>query len=591
MLRRYLAYARPYRWMILLVIVAGVAKFTLPLIPARLFGVITDQIILDKSHWPVDQRLAMLWQIAAVMVAITIWETVAIYIRGVYTETASAAMAFDLRQDLWKHLQCLDLSFHRNRPAGSLMSRLMSDISVSQQMVRGGIMNVVIDAVSGSIALAVLLSINWKLTLVVLSILPVYGLLYRKVNPRIRKISQDVQDQTSVMSGHAIERLTGIAVVQSFAQEPAEAQQFAEQGDELRDLNVQRGRLSQTLSSISELLVALGVAMVWVAGAYLAVQDKMSAGNIIFFVGVMGHLYMPIRRFSEINIIFQTSMAAIDRIFGLFDVVPQVRDKPTAGDRVPGLGGVTFDNVEFAYPNRPQVLKGLNFSIIPGERVAIVGESGAGKTTLVTLIPRLYDVTGGAIRIDGLDLRDYRLRNLRRSIGIVLQDTILFSGSVRENLRYGRKTATDEEIIEASKAANAHEFIESLPKGYDTMIGERGMTLSGGQRQRVSLARTILHNPRILILDEATSSLDSESENLITEALQRVMEGRTCLIIAHRLSTIMGADRILVLKEGLVVEEGTHTDLLARKGDYRYLFEQQFGPLQDLLDQSRDDSD
>jgi ABC-type multidrug transport system fused ATPase/permease subunit len=236
----------------------------------------------------------------------------------------------------------------------------------------------------------------------------------------------------------------------------------------------------------------------------------------------------------------------------------------------------------------PHVLHDVSFRVSPGERVAIVGESGAGKSTLVTLIPRLYDVTEGGICIDGVDVRDYPLRKLRRSIGIVLQDTILFSGTVRENLRYGRKKATDQEILDAAKAANAHEFIEELPQKYDTIIGERGMGLSGGQRQRISLARTILHNPRILILDEATSSLDSESENLITEAMHRVMAGRTCVIIAHRLSTIVGADRILVFREGRLVEEGPHTELLAAGGYYTYLFDQQFGPLQELLGPDHD---
>ena len=580
---QYLAYARPYRWRIALVVVAGIAKFTLPIIPAKVLGTITDSIILNRSGWATDQRLALLWELGLVLLGIGALEAVAIYFRGVQTEKVSAAMAFDIRQDLWRHLQRLDMAFHRNRPAGSLLSRLMSDISVSQQMIRGGIMNVLIDTVSGCLALVVLLSINWKLALVVLSVLPFYGVLYRRLNPRIRKISQDVQDQTSMMSGHAVERLSGIVVVQSFNQEEAEEESFAEQGDELRELNVTRGRLAQTLNSLSEVVMATGVAAVWVIGGYFAVRGTMTPGQIVFFTGVMAHLYMPMRRFSEINIIYQTSMAAIDRIFGLFQIMPGITDRPGVPDRVPGLGGIQFEKVQFTYPHRPPVLKAVSFHVAPGERLAIVGESGAGKTTLVTLIPRLYDVTGGAIRIDGVDIRDYPLRRLRRSIGIVLQDTILFSGTVRENLRYGRKEASEAEIVAAARAANAHEFIMALPKGYDTTIGERGVTLSGGQRQRVSLARTILHNPRILILDEATSSLDSESENLITQALERVMEGRTCLIIAHRLSTVVRADRILVLRAGRLVEEGAHGELLTRNGYYRYLFEQQFGPLQLML--------
>jgi ABC-type multidrug transport system fused ATPase/permease subunit len=317
----------------------------------------------------------------------------------------------------------------------------------------------------------------------------------------------------------------------------------------------------------------------------MAIRQQLTPGRIAEFLMVVTQLYLPIRRLSEINIIYQNSLAAIERVFGIFDVFPKVQERPNLPDRTPGMGGLEFDNVWFGYdPNRP-VLHGLKFSVAPGERVAIVGESGAGKSTLVTLIPRLYDVVEGAIRIDGVDVRDYRLQPLRQSIGIVLQDAILFSGTVKENLRYGRKRASDEEIVAAARAANAHEFICSLPEGYDTFVGERGVSLSGGQRQRISLARTLLQNPRILILDEATSSLDSESENLITEALERVMQGRTSLIIAHRLSTVIAADRIIAIRQGEMVETGSHVELLRRGGYYANLFQQQFGPLEKLVAQ------
>ena len=568
-------------------VAAGVAKFTLPLIPAQAQRILIDKVINNADHWTEALRHNALWILAGVLLAYGALEGVAIYVRGVITETVSASMAFDIRQDLWKHIQRLSLGFHRSRPTGSLLSRLMSDISVAQQMVNGGIVNVLIDSVSAVAALAVMLTISWKLTLITLMALPFYGILYRRVNPKIREVSQDVQEQTSVMSGIAIEKLGGIAVIQSFAQEPAEAKFFASHADELRGLNIKRGKLNETLGSISNFLVSVGSSAVLVFGAYLAMEGKLTVGQIIQFVAVAGLLYLPMRRFSEINIIYQTSMSAIERIFSIFDIVPEVQERPNPVDKIPGMGAIEFDRVNFRYGQGPLVLKNLSFKINPGQRVALVGESGAGKSTLVTLIPRLYDVADGTIRIDGIDIRDYSLRKLRRSIGIVLQDTVLFSGTVRENLRYGRKQATDEEILEAAKAANAHEFINELPDGYDTMIGERGMTLSGGQRQRISLARTILQNPRILLLDEATSSLDSESENLIVEAMHRVMAGRTCVIIAHRLSTIMGADRILVIHEGQIVEEGTHEKLLLANGQYRKLFEEQFGPLQLLLEKGK----
>jgi len=584
-LLRYLAYARPYRWLIVLMVTAGVVKFTIPLVPAWVFRVITDVVIRNESGLSQSVRERTLWWCAGGLGGVAVLGAVAFYLRGITTVKVSSGIAFDLRQNLWRHLQRLSLSFHQSRPTGKIVSRLMSDIGVAQQMLRGGIVNVIIDTVSGLVALTVLFFISWQLTLLVLAVLPFYGVLYHRINPRIRQASHDVQEQTSVMSGTAVERLNGIAVVQTFAQEPEETRHFAEQAQELRGRHIRRGRLNQTLRSASDLLVALGTGIVWVVGGYMAVSGgNISPGRIIQFLFTAAQLYLPIRRFSEINVIYQNSMAAIERVFAIFDIMPDVKQPDRPAEGAPEVGAIEFDRVDFRYEDEgPLVLENLSFGVEAGERVAIVGESGAGKSTLVTLLPRLFDVTGGAVRIDGVDIRDCSLRRLRLGIGIVLQDTILFSGSVRENLRYGRKDATEVEIIEAARTANAHEFIEEFPDGYDTIIGERGLTLSGGQRQRISLARTILQNPKVLLLDEATSSLDSESENLITEALERVMCGRTCLIIAHRLSTIIGADRILVLRQGRVVEEGPHEELLRAGGYYRYLFEQQFGPLHELL--------
>ncbi len=585
-LLRYLAYAKPYRWTISLVIAAGISKFTIPLVPAYIVRLIVDKIIHNADGLSAAARQSLLWQFGAWLVVSAVVGSVAVYLRGVATVKVASAMVFDLRRDLWRHLQRLSLGFHQSRPTGSLLSRLMSDIGVSQQMINGGILNVCIDAVSGTVALAVLLSISWKLTLLVLAVLPVYGLLYRRINPRIRQASHAVQEQTSVMSGTAVERLAGIAVVQTFAQEPAESRNFSAQAAELKGRSVYRGRLNHTLSAASEFMIEIAAVLVWIVGAFLAIGGTMSAGQVVQFTAVAALLYLPIRRLSQINVVYQNSMAAIERVFTIFNVVPEVRNRSNSLDRAPGLGEIKFEKVNFGYGDGAPVLKDLSFGIRPGERVAIVGESGAGKSTLVTLIPRLYDVTEGAILIDGIDVRDYRLHRLRRSIGIVLQDTILFPGTVSENLRYGRKDAAKAEIVEAAKAANAHEFIMNLSDGYDTIIGERGLNLSGGQRQRISLARTILQNPRILILDEATSSLDSESENLINEALERAQIGRTCLTIAHRLSTVVGADRILVFRQGRLVEEGTHTELLTAGRYYRYLFEQQFRPLQELMSQN-----
>ncbi|MGC9453382.1 MAG: ABC transporter ATP-binding protein [Phycisphaerae bacterium] len=581
---RYLSYAAPYKWWIVLMCVGGVAKFTLPMIPAALSRTIVDDVINNIRGLAEPRRVELLWWIAGGMGVVAVGEAVAIFVRGYYTVKVSSSVAFDIRRDLWRHMQRLSLGYHQSRPTGTLLTRLMNDIAVSQQMVQGGIGNVVIDSGSGIIALIVLLSISWELTLIVLGVMPLYAILYRKLNPRLRQASYDVQEQRSVMSGSAVERLNGIALIQSFAQEKSEQRHFRDHAGELRGRSIRRGRLHQSISSLSNLLVAFGSAGVWVVGGYLAVRGRLTSGEIIQFTATAALLYLPIRRFSEINNVYQMSIAAIERVFEVFDDVPAVQDKPDVRRRSVERGEIEFDHVSFSYRrDKPPVLHDVSFHIEPGRRVAVVGESGAGKSTLVTLIPRLFDVTEGAIRIDGVDVRDYRLRDLRRSIGIVLQETILFSGTIRENLRYGRKDATEDEIVEAAKVANAHRFIVELPDGYDTEVGEHGVSLSGGQRQRVSLARAILQDPKVLILDEATSSLDSESENLIVEAMQRVMAGRTSLVIAHRLSTILDADRILVLSKGRLVEDGPHDELLARNGAYRHLFEQQFGPLQRML--------
>lgn len=585
-LLRYLRFAKPYRLWLVFVIIAGVGKFCVPLFLAYLTGQqLVDRVLMNSGGLsPAGQYDLLMW-IGVGMGSTVLLESAMIFLRGAFTVKIVTAISFDIRYSLWKHLQRLSLGFHQSRPTGTILSRLMSDVSQAQQMVNAGIVNVGIDGISGIVALVILFSLSWQLTLIVIGVLPLYGLMYRLLNPRLRQASHDVQEQTSVMSGQAIERLGGIAVIQSFAQEKDEQRAFGDQADELRGKTVRRGVLNNILQSLNNILVSGMSGAIWIVGALLALRGgTITVGELIQYTATAGVLYLPVRRFSEINIMFQQSMAAAERVFAIFDIVPEVREAPEPVRTPPQQGGIEFRDVHFRYrPELPDVLTGLNVSVAPGERIAVVGESGAGKSTLATLIPRLYDVTGGAILLDGLDIREYRLKTLRRSIGIVLQESILFSGTIHENLRYGRKDADWEQILEAAKLANCHAFIESLPEGYNTEIGERGTSLSGGQKQRISIARTILQDPKILIFDEATSALDSESENLITEAMERVMKGRTSLVIAHRLSTIMGADRILAMRAGRIVEQGPHEELLRRGGYYRYLFEQQFGPMQELI--------
>jgi ABC-type multidrug transport system fused ATPase/permease subunit len=578
-LLRFASFLRPHsRWAVGLVVL-GLIGFGLYLVTARLVRWIPDRAIADNDR-------SLLWTLAAVLVVIEIVKAISIYWKGLCQARLRTSMVYDVRQALWRHLQRLSLAFHHSRPTGSLLSRLTTDINAAQQLISAGLVSLAVDVVGACAAVVILLTISWQMTLVAFIVLPAYAVLLAKLSPRIREASRELHEHSATMSGHAVERLSGIAVVQSFAREPSESARFASASHSLRATDVLRSRLSWLQNSLTNFFMQIGAHSVWIIGGWMVIEGKLQIGAIIEFSIILSLMFGPLMRFSSLMMVYQQSMAAIERVFRIFDIVPEIKNRPGALDKLPGMGGIEFDNVRFEYPDRPPVLQDLTFSVAPGERVAIVGESGAGKSTLVTLVPRLYDIIEGSIRIDGIDVRDYRIKKLRRSIGIVLQESILFSGTVRENIEYGRRKPPMEDVIAAAKAANAHQFIVDLPDGYDTLVGERGLQLSGGQRQRLSIARTILQNPRILILDEATSSLDSESENLITEALQHVMAGRTCMVIAHRLSTVINADRILVMKEGQLVEQGPHEQLLAEGGYYAHLFQQQFGPLQELMSRS-----
>ncbi|MEM6313024.1 MAG: ABC transporter ATP-binding protein, partial [Planctomycetota bacterium] len=475
---------------------------------------------------------------------------------------------------------------------------------------------------------------------------PPYILLFKFLNPRVRRAGWLVQSSISRISGNVQERLAGIALVKTSAAEERELDAFRTDAEIHYGRNVTVQKLAQFVQANAEFLMTLNQIIVVGYGGYMVLRGDISPGDVVKFIGFLAAMYMPIRRFAEVNIVFQQSAASIERVFQVFDITPRITERPDAVSRAPDSGEVQFENVFFDYRDesdeskglperhnpkdlrgdpvhdarrqkrrhfvdrgrlrqrrqgtdvyeqrkraqveryftrnseRDWVLDNLDFTVTPGEKVALVGPSGAGKTTLVSLLPRLYDVDHGAIRIDGVDIRDYRLDVLRRAIGIVQQDSFLFSGSVRDNLKYGKPSASDDEMIAAAEAANAHEFISKLDDGYDSRVGERGVSLSGGQKQRLSIARAILKDPRILILDEATSALDTESERLVQEALERLMANRTALIIAHRLSTVRNADRILVLKAGRVVESGNHDTLVEQAGLYARLVKQQFGPEQ-----------
>ena len=432
------------------------------------------------------------------------------------------------------------------------------------------------DAIAVVVILYFLLRIDVLTTVVALATFPVYLFFFRRFSDEIRTVTRRLQDELSTMSSSAQERIAGSIVVHAFAQERTEKKRFEADSERLFSTNMRRILIQSLNQSITGTLVNISPLIVICFGGYRVIAGHMTVGELIAVTMYLSPLYLPLQRFSELNVVYANAMAALDRIYEIMDEKPEIVDSPGAIDLPHIQGGVEFDRVSFSYNDSCPVLHDVSFRVRPGERVALVGPSGSGKTTIISLIPRFYDVHAGQVRIDGRDVRDVTIKSLRRHIGMVLQDPILFSGSVRENILYGKPNATDEEVIEASRAANAYEFIMSMPHGFDSEVGERGCFLSGGQRQRLTIARAFLKDPKILILDEATANLDPESEHLIQNAMKRLVIGRTTFIIAHRLSTVINADRILVLSAGQVVESGTHHELLANGGLYREYHRKQF---------------
>ena len=501
---------------------------------------------------------------------------VLVYLRVYFAGIGGQRVIFALRNDLYEHIQSLPLAYFHSHRSGSIVSRLMSDVGLAQNFIGNACTNLWMDSISIVLLGAFLFTIDARLASIALLILPLWVVSVRYFGERIRSASHAVQEGFSELSGQVQEKVGGVTVVQAFGRERQEMRAFHRIHSALLYRQMDAVRMGAFNQTVSSLLTTTGPIVVMLSGLYEVHAGRLSIGTLLMFWAMLGSFYGPLQRLTDLAAVIANASAAIERIFQVFDVVPEISDNPDAQDLPePVEGRIALKDVTFGYDETP-VLKRVNLAIEPGEVIAFVGQSGAGKSTLVQLVPRFFDVGAGQIEIDGHDVRDVTIKSLRSNIGMVLQDTILFKGSIRDNIRYGRPGATDEEIVEAAKMGNAHDFIMEIEGGYDAQIGERGAKLSGGQKQRIAITRAFLRDPKILILDEATSALDSESENLIQQALSRLMVGRTTLIIAHRLSTIMHADRIVAMKNGHIVEVGKHEELLKRHGVYHALYKAQF---------------
>jgi subfamily B ATP-binding cassette protein MsbA len=481
----------------------------------------------------------------------------------------------DIRERLYNHLQNLSLSFFTRTPTGVLISRITNDVNLVQGSVSNAITGLIKDVVTILGLIVVVFYQDWKLGIIAVLIFPIALIPIKEFGKKLRKFSKKGLQRMGSLTTFLHETITGNRIVKAFTMEEYEKRRFAEENERYFRIFLKRVKIRALSHPLMELLGGIGIAVIIWVGGYRVIRGEMTPGTFFSFMTALLMLYAPIRNLNKVNLEVQEGLAAAARVFELLDTVTEVREEKDALSLPPISKGLEFKGVTFKYDEAP-VLKAISLHVRAGEIIAIVGMSGAGKTSLVNLLPRFYDVEEGQILIDGFDIRKVTLKSLREQVGLVTQQTILFNDTVRNNIAYGSLMRSDQEIIEAAKAANAHDFIQRFPQGYDTLIGEGGAKLSGGERQRISIARAILKDAPILILDEATSSLDSDSETEVQMAMDSLMRGRTVFVIAHRLSTIRNAHRIIVLSDGGIVEEGTHEELMVLNGEYRRLYDLQF---------------
>lgn len=573
MIKRYLQFVKPYKYRIFATIIVGIIKFGIPMLIPLLIKYAIDGVI-NNHALTTDEKVHHLT--IAIGIALFIFVIVRPpieFIRQYLAQWTSNKILYDIRKKLYNHLQALSARFYANNQVGQVISRVINDVEQTKDFILTGLMNIWLDCITIIIALSIMFFLDVKLTLAALFIFPFYILTVYVFFGRLRKLTRERSQALAEVQGFLHERVQGISVVKSFAIEDNEAKNFDKKNTNFLTRALKHTRWNAYSFDAINTVTDIGPIIVIGVGAYLAISGSITVGTLAAFVGYLELLFGPLRRLVASFTTLTQSFASMDRVFQLIDEDYDIKNGVGAQPIEIKQGRIDIDHVSFQYnDNETPILKDINLSIEKGETVAFVGMSGGGKSTLINLIPRFYDVTSGQILIDGHNIKDFLTGSLRNQIGLVQQDNILFSDTVKENILLGRPTATDEEVVEAAKMANAHDFIMNLPQGYDTEVGERGVKLSGGQKQRLSIARISLNNPPILILDEATSALDLESESIIQEALDVLSKDRTTLIVAHRLSTITHADKIVVIENGHIVETGTHRELIAKQGAYEHLY-------------------
>lgn len=618
LLARVWEFARPYRWQVAGLLLTILLISGISLISPLLFRALIDDAIPNGNVRLLNLLALGLVAIPLVNGVIGVWQ------RNLNSQVGEGVI-YDLRRALYGHLQRMSLRFFTQTRTGELMSRMNNDVVGAQRAISDTTVTIISNIVSLVATLAIMLALEWRLTLLALAVLPLFVLPARRIGRVLRRLRRESMEYNAEMNATMNETLnvSGALLVKLFGREQREMDRFSRDGAMVRDIGIRSAVIGRWFFMMLSVVGAVGTAVVYWVGGLMTLEGAFTVGTIVAFGAYLGQLYGPLMALTNAPVDFATSMVSFERVFEVLDLPVEIREKPNAVVMARARGRIEFDNVSFDYAavaddtavgleevarftwggseahlkrgrqradgepqaadaavaERPKwALQDVSFTIEPGQLVALVGPSGAGKTTTTYMIPRLYDPTSGVVRIDGRDIKDVTLTSLSDNIGTVTQETYLFYDTIRANLLYANPNASDAQMIAAAKAANIHDFIADLPDGYDTVVGERGYRLSGGERQRIAIARVILKDPRILVLDEATSSLDSLSESLIQEALKRVMVGRTSLVIAHRLSTILAADKILVMEYGRLVEEGTHTELLARDGLYANLYHTQFSP-------------